>query len=40
MSRLALISDIHGNGVALDAVLADLTRRHVEQIVCLGDLAA
>jgi putative phosphoesterase len=40
MSRLALISDIHGNGVALDIVLADLARCDVEQIVCLGDLAA
>jgi putative phosphoesterase len=40
MSELALISDIHGNGVALDAVLADLARRGVEQILCLGDLAA
>jgi putative phosphoesterase len=40
MSRLALISDIHGNAVALDAVLADLARLGVEQIVCLGDLAA
>jgi putative phosphoesterase len=40
MSRLALVSDIHGNGVALDAIIADLTRRDVEQIVCLGDLAA
>jgi predicted phosphodiesterase len=40
MSALALISDIHGNGVALDTVLADLARRDVEQIVCLGDLAA
>jgi putative phosphoesterase len=40
MSRLALISDIHGNGIALDTVLADLTRHDVEQIVCLGDVAA
>ena len=40
MSRLALISDIYGNGVALDAVLADLARRDVADIVCLGDLAA
>jgi predicted phosphodiesterase len=40
MSRLALISDIHGNGVALDAVLADLARRDVDEIVCLGDVAA
>src|SRR6266545_4455606 len=40
MSQLALISDIHGNGVALDTVLADLARHDVEQIVCLGDVAA
>jgi putative phosphoesterase len=40
MSELALISDIHGNAVALDAVLADLAQREVEQIVCLGDVAA
>src|SRR5256714_6603272 len=40
MSKLALISDIHGNGVALEAVLADLAGRGVEQIICLGDLAA
>jgi putative phosphoesterase len=40
MTRLGLISDIHGNGVALDAVLADLTRRHVDEVICLGDVAA
>lgn len=34
--RLALISDIHGNGVALDAVLADLGD-DADLIVCLGD---
>jgi putative phosphoesterase len=38
--RLALISDIHGNRVALDAVLADLAGRAVEEVVCLGDIAA
>jgi putative phosphoesterase len=40
LARLALISDIHGNGVALDAVLADITARGVDEIVCLGDIAA
>jgi predicted phosphodiesterase len=40
MSRLALISDIHGNCVALDAVLADATAQGASEIVCLGDLAA
>jgi putative phosphoesterase len=38
--RLALISDIHGNAVALDAVLADLGRREVDGVVSLGDVAA
>jgi predicted phosphodiesterase len=37
MGRLAVISDIHGNGVALDAVLADWQRRGGGGIVCLGD---
>ena len=37
--RLALISDIHGNCVALDAVLADLQRVGVDAGVCLGDAA-
>jgi predicted phosphodiesterase len=37
MTRIAVISDIHGNCVALDTVLADLRRGAVDQIVCLGD---
>jgi putative phosphoesterase len=40
MRRVALISDIHGNAVALEAVLADIARRRVDEIVCLGDVAA
>jgi putative phosphoesterase len=35
--RIAVISDIHGNCVALDAVLADLQAHAIDQIVCLGD---
>ncbi len=39
--RLALISDIHGNFPALQAVLADLNRiGDFDLIWCLGDLAA
>jgi predicted phosphodiesterase len=38
--RLALISDIHGNGVGLDAVLADATVHDADEIVCLGDVGA
>ncbi len=37
--RIALVSDIHANLVALDAALADIARRGVDQIVCLGDIA-
>jgi putative phosphoesterase len=37
--RIALISDLHANEVALDAVLADITRLGVDRIVCLGDVA-
>jgi predicted phosphodiesterase len=37
--RLGLISDIHGNLVALEAVLAELERDEVERVVCLGDVA-
>ncbi len=38
--RIGLIADIQGNLVALDAVLADLGRAHVDHVVCLGDVAA
>lgn len=37
--RIGLIADLHGNLVALDAVLADLDRTGVDHIICLGDLA-
>jgi predicted phosphodiesterase len=36
--RLALISDQHGNDVAFRAVLADVERLGVDEIVCLGDV--
>jgi putative phosphoesterase len=39
MTRIALISDIHANEVALRAVLADIRRTGVDQVVCLGDVA-
>jgi predicted phosphodiesterase len=38
--RTAIIADIHGNLVALDAVLAEIRAEGVERIVCLGDVAA
>lgn len=38
--RVAVISDIHGNLVALKAAFSDIKRRKVNRIVCLGDVAA
>jgi putative phosphoesterase len=37
--RIALISDIHGNDVALKAVVDEVERVGVDQIICLGDVA-
>src|SRR4051812_35248976 len=37
--RVALISDLHGNEVALEAVLAEIARSGVDRLVCLGDVA-
>lgn len=36
---VAVISDIHGNLAALQAVLADIRRRGINRVVCLGDIA-
>lgn len=36
--RIALISDIHGNAVSLDAVLRDIEAAAVDLVVCLGDI--
>ena len=36
--RLAIISDIHSNVDALQAVLADIRASDVQHVVCLGDL--
>ncbi len=37
---LAVISDIHGNLGALEAVLADIKRVGADRLVCLGDVAS
>lgn len=39
MERIAVISDIHGNATALEAVIKDIRRRRIKRIICLGDLA-
>lgn len=39
--RVAVFSDVHGNPVALDAVLADIERQaDVDGYVVLGDLGS
>lgn len=37
--RIALISDVHGNVTALEAVLEDIERRGITRIINLGDTA-
>jgi len=39
LDRIAIISDIHGNLPALEAVLADIAARGISRIYGLGDLA-
>lgn len=39
MGKVAVISDIHGNMQALEAVLADIEKEKCAKIFCLGDLA-
>jgi predicted phosphodiesterase len=36
--KIALISDIHGNHVALLAVLSQLDKMGISEIICLGDI--
>lgn len=38
MSKTALISDIHGHLLGLEAVLSDIKLNQCERIICLGDL--
>ena len=36
--RVGLVSDLHGNAVALRTVAADVARAGVDEVVCLGDV--
>jgi predicted phosphodiesterase len=38
MSRIAVLSDIHGNAVALEAVLGDVARAKPDAVLVAGDL--
>jgi putative phosphoesterase len=35
--RIAIISDMHGNDLAFEAVEADIKNQKIDQVVCLGD---
>ena len=37
--RVAIVSDIHANWQALEAVLEDIKKQGCEKVLCLGDLA-
>lgn len=39
MDKIAIISDIHGNMPALNAVMNDINSRDIKRIFCLGDIA-
>jgi predicted phosphodiesterase len=38
MTTIGLLSDIHGNATALEAVLRDAASEHVDEFWCLGDV--
>jgi Icc-related predicted phosphoesterase len=37
--RLAVVSDVHGNLTALEAVISDIERQAPDQVLCAGDFA-
>ena len=37
MEKIAIISDVHGNITALNAVIEDIKSRNINRIFCLGD---
>jgi len=37
--KVAVISDIHGNAIALSEVISDIKNNSVDSIICLGDVA-
>jgi predicted phosphodiesterase len=39
VQKIAILSDLHGNLIALEAVLAAVAAEGIERIVCLGDVA-
>ena len=40
MEKIAIISDVHGCYISLQAVLADIEKRNIKRIFMIGDLVA
>jgi predicted phosphodiesterase len=38
LAKIAIVSDIHGNLAAIEAVLEDIKSQSVSEIICLGDV--
>ena len=38
LEKIAILSDVHGNIPALEAVLNDIRKRKVNRVICLGDI--
>lgn len=38
MEKIAILSDVHGNITALNTVIADIEKRGISKIYCLGDI--
>ncbi len=36
--QIAIVSDIHANLEALEVVLADIRKKKIKEIICLGDI--
>lgn len=35
--RIAVLSDIHGNSPALEAIISDIKQNNIDRVICLGD---
>lgn len=40
MTKIAVLSDLHGNMPAIEKVIADLALRQIKRVFCLGDLVS
>lgn len=38
MKKIAIITDVHGNLEALEAIMNDIVKRDIDDVICLGDI--